>query len=546
MAYLALYRKYRPKKFDEVVGQETVVRILKNALTSGKIGHAYIFSGTRGTGKTSIAKIFSKAINCINSSTGDVCQECEICKNIDNNCTDIIEIDAASNNGVDEIREIRNNVTLMPTVLKYKVYIIDEVHMLSTSAFNALLKTLEEPPKHAIFILATTELNKIPSTVLSRCQKLDFKKISMSKMENQLKYILENENINISDDVVKLISQLSDGSFRDAINLLDQVISFGTDNITVDDVYNLIGDISQSEIFDLLKNIVNGDIKGGLQIINKFYADGKNFYNISNRLQNIVTDIIINNNTHDYFSYEYENELMTFSKIDTDIIMDLYNEVFNLTNNIKKANNQKIFFETYYIKMALSFIKKEKMNNEQNVIETHESIAVDIIQNSSENTKKIIEEDNSSNKKIYINNALAEASKEFKKNFLDKYESVKDYISNAEYASVANLIIKAIPEVVSERTILFTFKNTFEVVLFDKNTELIKKLLKNIYKISYEVVAVSNEEWNNIKNKYIIDMKNGIKYKYIDEKEQKKNKKNISELEKEVENIFGDDIISME
>ena len=189
MSYISLYRKYRPRKFSEVVGQEIIVKILKNSIINNKIGHAYIFSGPRGTGKTSIAKIFARAVNCLNPADGDVCDNCDICKLSQDEELDIIEIDAASNNGVDEIREIKNTIKLMPSLLKYKVYIVDEVHMLSTSAFNALLKTLEEPPAHAIFILATTEINKIPATVLSRCQKFDFKKIKKEDIVNRLNYI---------------------------------------------------------------------------------------------------------------------------------------------------------------------------------------------------------------------------------------------------------------------------------------------------------------------------------------------------------------------
>ena len=223
MAYISLYRKYRPKKFEDVVGQEVVVKILKNSIKENKIAHAYIFAGPRGVGKTSIAKIFSKAVNCLNPIYGDLCENCDVCSNDTDNEIDIIEIDAASNNGVDEIREIRNSIKLMPTRLKYKVYIIDEVHMLSISAFNALLKTLEEPPSHAIFILATTEVNKIPSTVISRCQKFDFEKITPKLIEKQLNKILELENKINSDKIVKLIDKISEGGIRDAINLLDQI-----------------------------------------------------------------------------------------------------------------------------------------------------------------------------------------------------------------------------------------------------------------------------------------------------------------------------------
>lgn len=552
MSYLALYRKYRPKKFDEIVGQEIVVKILKNALSSNKIGHAYIFSGTRGTGKTSIAKIFSRAVNCLNHTDGDICGKCEICENLDDNCTDIIEIDAASNNGVDEIREIKNNVSLMPAYLKYKVYIIDEVHMLSTSAFNALLKTLEEPPEHAIFILATTELNKIPATVLSRCQKLDFKKIPVKKIENQLKFILDQEKRIISSDVIRVVAELSDGSFRDAINLLDQLLSYGLDDLTVDDVYNMVGDVSQTEVLGIIRNIIFNNIKEGLETINSFYEQGKNFYSLSNRLQNVLSDIIINNNTRNYFSNEYENMLLMFDSFENDILLSLYNDAFSLSNNIKKADNQKVFFETYFIKMTLNFNNMKNQNvstamQQKDLTKIEEKSSVNsIMESSNKETNNSKDKDEDLDKSIYVNNALAEASKQSKILFQKSFDNINDYLTNLEYSAISSLIVKAIPEVVSERTVLFTFNKNFEVVLFDKNIELVKKLLKNIFNKNYELVAVSNDEWKNIKKKYIEDMNCGIKYEYKDIKKQVKKRKNSTELEKDVENIFGDDIISME
>ena len=275
MAYISLYRKYRPQSFNEVVGQEVVKKVIKNSILNDKISHAYIFSGPRGTGKTSIAKIFSKAVNCLNPIEGDICGECDVCNHSFEDEIDIVEIDAASNNGVDEIREIRNNVKLLPSNLKYKVYIIDEVHMLSTSAFNALLKTLEEPPKHVIFILATTEFNKIPATVVSRCQKFDFKKITNKDIEKRLKYILDKEDKTLNNDVIEIIAEISDGGLRDSINLLDQVISMNKEEVTVSDVYNLIGEINEDEIFDLLEKVVQGNIKEIIKKLDAYYSESK-------------------------------------------------------------------------------------------------------------------------------------------------------------------------------------------------------------------------------------------------------------------------------
>lgn len=541
MEYISLYRKYRPKTFSDVVGQEVVVKILKNSILNNKISHAYIFSGPRGTGKTSIAKIFSKAVNCINTTDGDLCNNCENClQNIDEEI-DIIEIDAASNNGVDEIREIRNNVKLMPVHLKYKVYIIDEVHMLSTSAFNALLKTLEEPPKHVIFILATTEFNKIPATVISRCQKFDFKKITNKQIEDRLKYILEQEKKSLNGEVISLIAKLSDGGLRDAINMLDQVISLEKENVTVDDVYNLIGDISEKNIIILLENIVSGNIKETLKNINEYYEEGKNFINICERLQLLIRNIIIFNNTDNYFDKEYEKKLLDFSHIELEYCEKMSDELFNLINELKRTNNQKIITEISFLKMCLMQNKKEEKNIDK--IETKN--------NSKDNEISIIieekqNEEKEKNKSIKINNVFCGPSKELKNNFVKNYEKLKEFLSIKEYNSLVNLLLKATPQIVTETNVLFTFKNNFDIVLFDNKIEEIQDLLRKIFGKKYSVVAVNNEEYSNILKEYKKNIDSGKIYKYIEEPHiETKDNKN-TKIENTAETLFGKDCIIVE
>ena len=298
--YQALYRKYRPQNFNDVVGQEVIVKTLKNAVKMSKLSHAYLFTGPRGTGKTSIAKIFAKIVNCTNLKDLMPCDQCESCVEINKkHSIDIIEIDAASNNGVDEIREIKSKVNLVPSISKYKIYIIDEVHMLTTGAFNALLKTLEEPPSHVIFILATTEPHKIPATILSRCQRFDFKKISEQKIYENLLKITKNENISIDEEAILEIARVSDGGMRDAISLLDEAIAYSGENITVDDIHEINGTLTISELNLFIEYLLNNEIESLISKIEEYNYKGKNFVKLTeeiiNHLKNILLSIVAPN-----------------------------------------------------------------------------------------------------------------------------------------------------------------------------------------------------------------------------------------------------------
>lgn len=287
MSYVALYRTYRPKFFKDVFGQKVIVQTLQNALLNDKIGHAYIFSGPRGTGKTSVAKIVAKALNCLEAPAKEPCGKCDVCLGVDRgDVPDIIEIDAASNNGVDEIRDLRDKVKYAPSIGKYKVYIIDEVHMLTTAAFNALLKTLEEPPKYVVFILATTEPHKVPATILSRCQRFDFKNIEMDQIEENLKQIINKENLKITPEALTAIARTAEGGMRDALSLLDQVVSFTNDEITEEDIYTVSGGLSRRYINELLKVIYLKQPQKALDLLNQIIKDGKD-------ITRMVSDIIL-------------------------------------------------------------------------------------------------------------------------------------------------------------------------------------------------------------------------------------------------------------
>ena len=275
MSYKALYRVFRPTSFEQVVGQELIIKTLRAQITSGRIAHAYLFTGPRGTGKTSVAKIFARAINCQNNQNGDACGACEPCSQSFAENMDIIEMDAASNNGVDEVRAIRDNIVFPPQNGKYKVYIIDEVHMLSGGAFNALLKTLEEPPEHAVFILATTEVHKLPATILSRCQRFNFKNIEIESIQSHLAAIMVKQGVRIDDDAVELLARTAEGGLRDALSLADMCISYCGDTITYDDVVSILGTADKNFIFDMVDKLVSRDKKAVVQAVGSLVSDGR-------------------------------------------------------------------------------------------------------------------------------------------------------------------------------------------------------------------------------------------------------------------------------
>lgn len=357
MAYTALYREFRPKKFEEVVGQEHVTETLRRQVKNNRVAHAYLFSGGRGSGKTSTAKILSRAVNCLNPIDGEPCNECEICKlALEGALTDITEIDAASNNGVDNIRDIREEVEFLPTNAKYRVYIIDEVHMLSTGAFNALLKTLEEPPAHVIFILATTEPQKLLVTILSRCQRFDFKKISIENISNTLKKCAEKMNIEIEENAINIISRMADGALRDAYSILDRCIADGESKITESRVRELVG-IPE---FDYLKNfvslILNQQTKELIEFIEKIMGEGRNVEVFLNETIKFIRDILVlkTSNNLEGFSDDEKNELREIaSSSDTNTLIEVITNLATVQSSMKWSSDSEIAFETGVLKVAL-------------------------------------------------------------------------------------------------------------------------------------------------------------------------------------------------
>ena len=358
MAYQALYRTWRPQRFEDVVGQEMITKTLRNAVITNQTSHAYLFTGPRGTGKTSTAKIFAKAINCHHQENGEPCNECEICKAITNgSLNDVLEIDAASNNGVEEIRDIRDKVKYAPTQADYKVYIIDEVHMLSTGAFNALLKTLEEPPANVVFILATTEPHKIPATIISRTQRFDFKRITSATILKRMEYILNQKDIQYEDAALKVIAKAAEGGMRDALSILDQVISFGENNVTLENALLVTGSVTKTDLLNYLQAVVDQKTPEALEMIHKLVQDGKDASRIVEDLVEYCRDLLLYQQSPAMLE---ETELgmldEDFKKFAQEIEPETVYQMINILNeqqeNMRYTSHPTVYLEVLTVKLS--------------------------------------------------------------------------------------------------------------------------------------------------------------------------------------------------
>lgn len=360
MSYLALYRKYRPKNFDEVIGQKHIVTSLRNQIINDQISHAYLFTGTRGTGKTSIAKIFARAINCENNSNGSPCESCNTCKALlDVSNLDIVEIDAASNNRVDEIRDLREKVKYPPVNGRYKVYIVDEVHMLTDSAFNALLKTLEEPPKHVVFILATTEVQKLPATILSRCLRFDFKLLENSEIEGLLKHIFNDSNIKYDEESVALIARLGEGSVRDALSVAEMCVAYTNKNITYNEVIEAVGAIDKKVLSNLSKYILQGDVNNILNTIHQILEKGKVVSQLAKDLAHYFRDMAVVKTCKDAnqilkYPKDILDDMVEISKdISVNKILNAFKTLSSLDNEFRYSTNPRSLFELNVLNLTM-------------------------------------------------------------------------------------------------------------------------------------------------------------------------------------------------
>ena len=375
MAYQALYRKWRPRTFDGVVGQTAITDTLKNAIKRGKISHAFLFAGPRGTGKTSCAKIFAKALNCTNLQDGEPCNECENCLAADQGTmNDIIEIDAASNNGVDEIRDIRDKVKYAPTQGKYKVYIIDEVHMLSMGAFNALLKTLEEPPEHVVFILATTELQKVPATIISRTQRYNFKRIDQHDLIARMTYILGQEKIDFEEKALEVIAQVADGGMRDSLSILDQILSYDQDKVKYEDALRITGYAAQEKIEQVLLNLLNGETSAALEIVHALLQDGASTKNILDELISLTVKGMLAIKSNKEKTFLTENYASELAKIPEEKFYSLVQAANNALNDLRYTNQQQIPLDVFVVQVTQAPVKAD------NTPRQAEAISSDVVQ----------------------------------------------------------------------------------------------------------------------------------------------------------------------
>ena len=554
--YHALYRKYRPVDFNSVVGQDSIIKTLKNSIKNHNFSHAYMFFGPRGTGKTTVSKIFARNINCLNSNDGIACEECSACKvSFSKDCVDIIEIDAASNNGVDEIRDLKNKISLVPSELKYKVYIIDEVHMLSIGAFNALLKTLEEPPEHAIFILATTDPQKVPETIISRCQCFSFKRISDKAIVDRLKYVCSSEDIDVEEDVLENIALLSDGGLRDALGSLDKLVSYTENKITIDDFNEVNGVISSNDMDVFLSDILSGNIPNVLTSIAKFNDSGKNLIQIMSQLINFSRDIVVN--------YYISNKEYNFS---IDVVQNFVNILNEKMFDIKKSGNTKIYIEMLLLKFINDYVNlktkiveknnyvkeinnnvsvtnnnevtvnEEKINND-NVVENNKDVNNDAVEekNSMKDSnieisynKEEITEENFDNKnpkiinidaimKIRVNNTLALANKNLLRLEMNNFEVLRDYSFDQEIGYIICGILDGKLRAVSSDAIIISYEYDSNVkqnlYIIDKIEDVYNKITNSNKKIA----IISDDYWEKVKQEYINDLRNGIKYEVEEE-----------------------------
>lgn len=577
--YQALYRKYRPQTFDDVVGQTSIVKVLKNSIEQHKFCHAYMFFGSRGTGKTSLSKIFARAVNCLDPIDGNPCGKCKNCLAAsEKECVDILEIDAASNNGVDEIRELRNKINLVPAELKYKVYIIDEVHMLSIGAFNALLKTLEEPPEHAIFILATTDPQKVPETIISRCQCFSFQRISTDMLIRRLEYVCNCENIKIENEVLKEIALAADGGMRDSLGMLDKLSSYTDDLITMDIYTELNGLITKRDLKIFSDYIFSCNFKEVLSQITKFNDCGKNIVQITSQFMYYLRDLLV-----DYYTKTKNCDY------DISLVEKLITVINEKMFDIKKSGNPKIYIEILLLNFMSSingdFVGKSsdiKVSPEKNSVifndKKNESISEKTIETSIVNEEPIVvsdeivvddtknekndslddavyleDNDNSVSKtvgdilnldeiiNVRINNAFALANKQVLTQEMSKLSLLNDYTFDQQIGYLVCEILNSKFRVASDDIIVLSYEYDSIVQQNLEHLEQMEDVYNKLTGSVKKFAIITDNQWNELKSEYISHLKNGEHYEIKEEPEKLFKKEETNDIiSNDAASIFGD------